>query len=97
MTMIRGPPTQSVAAVASATRAAASLNRAALAKKLRLQDSQKYAIIAAMVPACSMTRRNVISGLEGSSRMIFSAAMTWAELETGSSSAAPCTMPRTAI
>src|SRR5215472_3251283 len=47
-----------------------------------------------MVPACSMTKRKVISGEEGSMPISFSATITCAELETGSSSAMPCTMAR---
>ena len=42
-----------------------------------------------MVPVCSMTSSMVISGLDGSSFMIFSAAMTCAELDTGNNSHAP--------
>ena len=44
---------------------------------------------AAIVPVWSMTRRKAISGVDGSRPISFSAMMTWAELETGSSSAAP--------
>src|SRR5579862_3087323 len=47
-----------------------------------------------MVPVWSMTRRRVISGLEGSRRINFSATTTWAELDTGRSSARPCTTAR---
>ena len=42
-----------------------------------------------MVPVCIMTSNMVISGLDGSSPMSFSATITWAELETGSNSHAP--------
>src|SRR5580658_7655608 len=44
-----------------------------------------------------MARRNSISGLEGSRCMIRSAAITCAELDTGSGSATPWTTLRTTI
>ncbi len=46
-------------------------------------------ITASMVPVCSMTKSRVIWGAPGSSPSSFSATTTWAELETGSSSATP--------
>src|SRR5215469_9120926 len=44
-----------------------------------------------------MTRRKVISGAVGSRCISFSATITWAELETGRSSAAPWIRPRMTI
>src|SRR5580704_8397104 len=49
-----------------------------------------------MVPVCSMTRSRVICGAVGSRPRSFSATITWAELETGRSSASPCTIARIA-
>src|SRR5450830_1823492 len=47
-----------------------------------------------MVPVCSITSSMVSSGEVGSRPISFSAMMTWAELDTGSSSAKPWTMER---
>src|ERR1700688_5102409 len=47
-----------------------------------------------MVPVWSITKSNVIGGDDGSRPISFSATTTWAELETGSSSANPCTIAR---
>src|SRR5450830_1190656 len=47
-----------------------------------------------MVPVCNITSNMVSSGEVGSKPISFSAMMTWAELETGSSSANPWTMER---
>src|SRR5450830_1778849 len=47
-----------------------------------------------MVPVCNITSNMVSSGEVGSRPISFSAMMTWAELETGSSSANPWTMER---
>ena len=47
-----------------------------------------------MVPVWSITNSSVISGFEGSKPISFSATITWAELETGSNSANPCTTAR---
>src|ERR1700730_18547963 len=47
-----------------------------------------------MVPVWSITRSSVIGGEDGSRPISFSATTTWAELETGSSSANPCTIAR---
>ena len=55
---------------------------------------QKYAITANMVPVCSMTRSKVMGGEEGSSPRSFSTTTTCAELDTGRSSAKPCTIAR---
>src|ERR1700730_8569919 len=48
-----------------------------------------------IVPVCNITRSNVIDGADGSRPISFSATMTCAELETGNSSAKPCTIART--
>src|SRR5580692_4195829 len=47
-----------------------------------------------IVPVCSITSSSVIGGDEGSRPINFSATTTWAELETGSNSANPCTIAR---
>src|SRR5258708_36912308 len=47
-----------------------------------------------IVPVCSITSSSVICGEEASSPISFSATTTCAELETGSSSARPCTRAR---
>ena len=47
-----------------------------------------------MVPVCSMTSSKVIAGEVGSMPIRRSATITCAELETGNSSARPCTMAR---
>src|ERR1700723_1408168 len=48
-----------------------------------------------MVPVCSITSSSVMAGDDGSIPISFSATTTWAELETGNSSASPWTMART--
>src|ERR1019366_9687200 len=73
------------------TRRADLLKVAWLWKNVRRHAVQKYQITASIVPAWSMTSTNVISGEDGSRPISFSATTTWAELETGSSSATPCT------
>src|SRR5579862_250548 len=50
-----------------------------------------------MVPVWSMTSSSVIGGEAGSSPISFSATTTCAELDTGSSSASPCTTASTMI
>ena len=50
-----------------------------------------------IVPVCSITRSNVNCGVEGSSRISFAAAITCAELETGSNSARPWMIARITI
>jgi hypothetical protein len=47
-----------------------------------------------IVPVCNMTRSRVIGGEDGSKPKSFSATTTWAELDTGRSSARPCTIAR---
>src|ERR1022692_1245048 len=49
---------------------------------------------ASIVPVWSMTSSRVMGGEEGSSPRSFSATTTWAELDTGSNSAKPCTIAR---
>ncbi len=63
--------------------------------KSGFQRGQKYTNTANIVPVCSMMSRNVSRGADGSRPISFSATMTWAELETGSSSAAPWMTART--
>ncbi|MNT32057.1 hypothetical protein D3C72_1679190 [compost metagenome] len=84
-------PVRAVAAASSRT-----LLRKALAelKYVARQDVQKYTMTANMVPVCSITSSMVSSGDVGSSPISFSAMMTWAELDTGSSSAKPWTIER---
>ena len=50
-----------------------------------------------IVPVWSMTKSSVMGGEDGSRCISFSATTTWAELDTGSSSAKPCTVARTMI
>src|SRR5579875_184645 len=71
-----------------------SLNSRTELKTPRRQRRQKETITAIIVPVCSITSRSVISGAAGFMPISFSATITCAELETGSSSARPCTMAR---
>jgi hypothetical protein len=73
------------------------LNTSQDEKKWAFQARQKYRMTANMVPVWSITKSRVISGLAGSNPMSFSATITWAELDTGSSSAKPWTTARMRI
>ena len=79
-------PTMPVSAVAAAS--SSTLLRKALAelKYVARQDAPKYTMTANMVPVCNITSSMVSSGEVGSRPIHFSAMMTWAELDTGSSS-----------
>ena len=95
ISLFSASPTTPVSAVAHTTRTANRLNASALAKYVCAHCFQKYAITANIVPVCSITSSSVICGVDGSSPISFSATTTWAELETGSNSASPCTTART--
>ena len=94
ITFLIASPTMPVSTVAQTIRTATRLNASTVAKYVCLHCFQKYAITANIVPVCSITSSSVICGDEGSSPISFSATTTCAELDTGSSSASPCTTAR---
>jgi hypothetical protein len=93
----RARPTIPVRAVATTVSCANTRKLAIERKYLCCHEAQKYTITANIVPVWSITRRRVISGVVGSTPIIFSATMTWAELEIGNSSQRPCIAARTRI
>ena len=94
ITYSRVSPTMPVAAVATASWTPLFHSALVDEKYVCRHERQKYTMTANMVPVCSMTSISVMSGEVGSSPSHFSARMTWAELETGSSSARPWTQAR---
>src|SRR5439155_3422098 len=84
-------------AVATTTNPANFLKAPVLWKYASRHWLQKYTITANIVPVWSMTKSNVIAGEEGSRPSNFSTTTTWAELETGNSSASPWTKARIRI
>jgi hypothetical protein len=58
-------------------------------KNAAFHEFQKKRITANIVPVWSITSKSVISGNVGSIPISFSATITWAELDTGKSSATP--------
>ncbi len=94
MTLISTSPIAAVKAVAITTCCANYFRLAALLKYVSFQRCQKYTITAIMVQVCNMTSKRVIGGEDGSRPRSFSTTTTCAELETGKSSASPCTTAR---